>query len=99
MLSMTVDFYIRLFIRIKEGALPCHDSIANYSHVYSCLECESYYLQPLGVHLQETLSINDKGKWKKVKKVAKDEKEEENGNEEEKKENQYTREKFSISKV
>ena len=48
LLSLTVDFYIRLFIRVKEGAKPCHESLSKYSHVFSCLECEAVYFQPLG---------------------------------------------------
>ena len=43
LISLTVDFYVRLFVRIKDGAQPCHESITKYSHVYSCLECEAYY--------------------------------------------------------
>ncbi len=34
LLSLTVDFYVRLFIRVKEGPKQCHESIAKYSHVY-----------------------------------------------------------------
>lgn len=33
-LSLTVDFYVRLFIRIKVGAKKCHSSITKYSHVF-----------------------------------------------------------------
>lgn len=34
MLSLTVDFYVRLFIRVKEGAKPCHESLTKYSHIF-----------------------------------------------------------------
>lgn len=36
MISLTVDFYIRLFIRVKEGAQKCHESITKHSNVFSC---------------------------------------------------------------
>ena len=34
LLSLTVDFYVRLFIRVHEGAKKCHESITKYSHVF-----------------------------------------------------------------
>jgi len=44
MMSLTVDFYIRLFIRVKEAPKECHKSISRYSSVHQCLQCESFYL-------------------------------------------------------
>ena len=44
LLSLTVDFYVRLFIRIKESPSACHKSIARYSNVYQCSFCESFWL-------------------------------------------------------
>lgn len=32
-ISLTVDFYVRLFMRVKESPLECHSSIMKYSHV------------------------------------------------------------------
>ena len=43
-LCLTVDFYIRLFIRVKESAVECHKSLLKYAHVYQCTDCESFYL-------------------------------------------------------
>jgi tRNA (guanine26-N2/guanine27-N2)-dimethyltransferase len=43
MLSLTVDFYVRLFIRVKSGAQVCHSNLLNYSHVYQCVDCEAHY--------------------------------------------------------
>lgn len=37
LLSLTVDFYVRLFIRVKVSAEQCHKSLARYSHVYQCV--------------------------------------------------------------
>jgi len=31
MLSLTVDFYVRLFIRVRSGLLECQRSILKYS--------------------------------------------------------------------
>lgn len=44
MMSLTVDFYIRLFIRVKESPINCHRNILKYSSVYQCVDCESFYL-------------------------------------------------------
>lgn len=51
LMSLTVDFYVRLFIRVKEGPKQCHESVTKYSLVYSCMDCEAFYLQNQGVHL------------------------------------------------
>ena len=68
LLSLTVDFYIRLFVRVKEGPQKCHHSITKYSHVAQCLECESYYLQPLGMHSEVEQDKNQKKKEKQNEK-------------------------------
>ena len=41
LLSITVDFYVRLFIRIHEGPQKCHNSITKYSMVHQCMDCEA----------------------------------------------------------
>ena len=47
-LSLTVDFYLRLFIRVRESPIQCHRSILKSSHVYQCQDCESHWFQPMG---------------------------------------------------
>ena len=47
-LCLTVDFYVRLFIRIRESPIRCHRSLLKYSQVYQCQDCESFWLQPMG---------------------------------------------------
>mmetsp|Transcript_14412 Transcript_14412/g.24571 ORF Transcript_14412/g.24571 Transcript_14412/m.24571 type:complete len:96 (+) Transcript_14412:607-894(+) len=44
LLSLTVDFYIRLFIRVRNGLSECQRSILKYSQVFQCNDCESFYL-------------------------------------------------------
>jgi len=65
MLSLTVDFYVRLFMRVKEAPAQCHKSIGRYSHVHQCMTCESYYLQNMGKAFTETVHVNEKGKIRK----------------------------------
>lgn len=97
MLSLTVDFYVRLFIRVHEGAKPCHESIGRYSQVFQCLECEAHYLHPYGIHTFEETTFDKDGKKTKrhvVTKKAEAAKEEE-GDEEEK---TSTRERYHLPK-
>mmetsp|Transcript_10200 Transcript_10200/g.13978 ORF Transcript_10200/g.13978 Transcript_10200/m.13978 type:complete len:177 (-) Transcript_10200:824-1354(-) len=55
LMSLTVDFYVRLFIRVKHSASQCHKSIAKYSHVYQCTGCESFHLQRMGQIIKEPI--------------------------------------------
>ena len=48
LLSLTVDFYIRLFIRVKDGPIYCHNSIENQSLVFQCDDCQNFHLHQLG---------------------------------------------------
>ena len=59
LISLTVDFYVRLFIRVKEGAKPCHESITKYSNVYQCMDCESHYFHQYGNHFLQELTTDD----------------------------------------
>ena len=34
LMSLTVDFYVRLFIRVRESAEECQKSLSRYSNVY-----------------------------------------------------------------
>lgn len=34
LISLTVDFYIRLFIRVRDSPIGCHRSLLKYSNVY-----------------------------------------------------------------
>lgn len=50
MVSLTVDFYVRCFIRIKDSPSGCQKSISRYSHINQCTACETFYLQKMGQH-------------------------------------------------
>ena len=72
MLSLTVDFYVRLFIRVREGPKKCHESITKYSHVYQCWDCEAHYLHPMGVHCVEEITFDAETGRKKSRKKHQD---------------------------
>ncbi|KAG5865910.1 hypothetical protein JTB14_011379 [Gonioctena quinquepunctata] len=57
LLSLSADFYIRVFVRVFSGAHKCKFTTSKLSHVYHCTGCGSFTLQPLG-----SLKKNEKNK-------------------------------------
>ncbi|XP_050079011.1 probable tRNA (guanine(26)-N(2))-dimethyltransferase [Anopheles maculipalpis] len=49
LLSISADFYIRVFVRIYTGRYQCKKSSSKQSMVFQCTGCEALTLQPLGV--------------------------------------------------
>lgn len=49
LLSVRVDFYVRLFIRVHDSPKRAADSSTRFSSVYQCSGCDTFMLQPLGV--------------------------------------------------
>lgn len=47
-LSLSADFYVRVFVKVYSGAAVCKRSLSKLSLVYQCVGCETYILQPLG---------------------------------------------------
>lgn len=47
-LSLSVDFYIRVFVKIYTSASQAKNSILTTSLVHQCTECPTYSLHPLG---------------------------------------------------
>lgn len=47
-LSISVDFYIRVFVRVYSSALAMKASPSKLSHVFQCIGCDSFHLQPVG---------------------------------------------------
>ena len=66
LMSLTVDFYVRLFIRIKVAPQQCHQSITKYSNIHQCTFCESHWLQPMG----EAVPVREKKKVSKAERKA-----------------------------
>ncbi|KAJ6646387.1 putative tRNA (guanine(26)-N(2))-dimethyltransferase [Pseudolycoriella hygida] len=48
LLSVSADFYIRVFLRIFTGPYLCKQSSSKQSLVYQCTGCDTLTLQPLG---------------------------------------------------
>ncbi|KNA04005.1 hypothetical protein SOVF_203710 [Spinacia oleracea] len=47
-LSVRMDFYIRVFVRIYSSASAMKETPLKLSYVYQCVGCDSFHLQPLG---------------------------------------------------
>jgi tRNA (guanine26-N2/guanine27-N2)-dimethyltransferase len=48
LLSLSVDFYVRVFVRVYTSAAAIKASASKHSYIYQCTGCESRTLQPLG---------------------------------------------------
>jgi tRNA (guanine26-N2/guanine27-N2)-dimethyltransferase len=48
LLSVSVDFYVRVFVRVYTSAASCKASASKHAYVFQCVSCESRTLQPLG---------------------------------------------------
>ncbi|RZC38725.1 tRNA (guanine(26)-N(2))-dimethyltransferase, partial [Asbolus verrucosus] len=55
LLSLSADFYIRVFVRVYTSAKKCKQTLSKLSTVYHCTGCGSYVLRPLGV-----IKLNEK---------------------------------------
>lgn len=49
LLSISVDFYIRVFVMIKTSQEECKKSSSKQSMIYQCCGCNTFTLHPLGV--------------------------------------------------
>eukprot|EP00469_Lotharella_globosa_P005877 CAMPEP_0167792982 /NCGR_PEP_ID=MMETSP0111_2-20121227/12890_1 /TAXON_ID=91324 /ORGANISM="Lotharella globosa, Strain CCCM811" /LENGTH=555 /DNA_ID=CAMNT_0007686015 /DNA_START=27 /DNA_END=1694 /DNA_ORIENTATION=- len=48
LLSMSIDFYVRMFVRVKTSPLNVKSAASKMALVYQSLGCDAFYLQPLG---------------------------------------------------
>lgn len=48
LLSLSIDFYVRIFIRVKTAPLEVKRALTKTSTYYICTSCQSFYEQPLG---------------------------------------------------
>jgi len=48
LLSLSIDFYCRVFVRVYTGQAVCKQSTSKLGHVYQCTGCESLAIHPLG---------------------------------------------------
>ncbi|CAF1268670.1 unnamed protein product, partial [Didymodactylos carnosus] len=54
LICMSIDFYIRLFVRIKHGVAKSQAQLNQIAHVYNCVYCGSFHFQPWGISSTDT---------------------------------------------
>ncbi|DAZ98251.1 TPA: hypothetical protein N0F65_008936 [Lagenidium giganteum] len=47
--SCSIDFYVRVFVRVYKSPVNVKKAMTKLSYVYQCVSCDSFHLQPLGV--------------------------------------------------
>jgi len=52
-LSLSVDFYVRVFVRVFESPLEVKKSLTRRMMVHQSTQCESFYMQPMGTTLNK----------------------------------------------
>lgn len=60
LLSISVDFYIRVFVRVFTGRRECKLSSSKQSLLYQCVGCSTFSLQPLGIIKANPTEANSK---------------------------------------
>ncbi|KAK9683112.1 hypothetical protein RND81_10G117400 [Saponaria officinalis] len=56
-LSVRIDFYIRVFVRVYSSASAMKETPLKLSYVYQCVGCDSFHLQPLGRTVSKNNSL------------------------------------------
>lgn len=56
-LSVQMDFYVRVFVRIYTSASAMKNTPLKLSYVYQCTGCDSFHLQPLGRTVSKNTSV------------------------------------------
>lgn len=53
LICCSVDFYIRLFVRVFTSAQEVKNSPSKLALVYQCIGCDSFHFQPIGKRIEE----------------------------------------------
>ncbi|CAA7038588.1 unnamed protein product [Microthlaspi erraticum] len=56
-LSVQMDFYVRVFVRVYTSASAMKNTPLKLSYVYQCIGCDSFHLQPVGRSLPKNKSV------------------------------------------
>ena len=68
MLSISADFYIRVFVRVFSGARRCKYTLSKLSNVYQCTGCDSFILQVSDVRFLK-MCLDIQGLFKKIRRL------------------------------
>ncbi|XP_074379991.1 tRNA (guanine(26)-N(2))-dimethyltransferase 2-like [Apium graveolens] len=56
-LSVQMDFYVRVFVRIYTSASAMKNTPLKLSYIYQCVGCDSFHLQPIGRTVSKNNSV------------------------------------------
>ncbi|KAG5247435.1 tRNA (guanine(26)-N(2))-dimethyltransferase [Salix suchowensis] len=56
-LSVQMNFYVRVFVRVYTSASAMKNTPLKLSYVYQCIGCDSYHLQPIGRTMSKGSSV------------------------------------------
>ncbi|KAE8659371.1 putative tRNA (guanine(26)-N(2))-dimethyltransferase 2 [Hibiscus syriacus] len=56
-LSVQMDFYVRVFVRVYSSASAMKNTPLKLSYVYQCTGCDSFHLQPIGRTVSKNTSV------------------------------------------
>ncbi|KAF2313697.1 hypothetical protein GH714_012770 [Hevea brasiliensis] len=56
-LSVRMDFYVRVFVRVYTSASAMKNTPLKLSYVYQCIGCDSFHLQPIGRTISKNSSV------------------------------------------
>ncbi|KAK7316273.1 hypothetical protein VNO77_35188 [Canavalia gladiata] len=56
-LSVQMDFYLRVFVRVYTSASAMKNTPLKLSYVYQCTGCDSFHLQPIGRAISKNTSV------------------------------------------
>ncbi|KAL3624088.1 hypothetical protein CASFOL_032904 [Castilleja foliolosa] len=58
-LSVQMDFYVRVFVRVYTSASAMKNTPLKLSYVYQCIGCDSFHLQPVGRTISKNTSVRN----------------------------------------
>ena len=56
-LSVSIDFYVRVFVRVFSSAQIMKETPSKLSYVWQCVNCDSFELQPVGRTMHKDRSV------------------------------------------
>ncbi|ORY41694.1 TRM-domain-containing protein [Rhizoclosmatium globosum] len=48
LMSCSIDFYVRVFVRVTTNAALCKQMVSKASMIYSCVSCRAHHTSPMG---------------------------------------------------
>lgn len=50
-MSLSIDFYVRLFVRVHSSPAGAKQAMSRISMIHQCVECDTHIFQPIGSFL------------------------------------------------